>query len=84
MLAFGPSCWEIYKLAAWIVRAIISGGRFIRVFKNTMFSLMQLLEYIKTVWCVPISTLSFAHFSKDGRHSRSLGKSVCQRLSHEL
>lgn len=36
-------CWEVY-------RATISGGCFVRVLKNAMFGLMQLFEYIKTVW----------------------------------
>lgn len=61
MLAFCPEklfeCQDIYPLAAGIVRAIISAGYFIGLLKNAMFGLMQLLEHIKTVWCVPISTL---------------------------
>lgn len=71
-------------LAACIVRALISGECFIRVVKNAMFSSMQLLEYIKTAWCMPISTLSFAYFSKAGKRSRSSGKNASQRLSREL
>lgn len=51
------SSWEIYESADWVVRVIISGECFIRVLQNSMFGLLQLLEYIKTVWCVPISTL---------------------------
>lgn len=32
---------------------------------------MQLLEYIKTVWGMEISALSFAHFKETEKHSRS-------------
>lgn len=67
-------------LATCIVRAFISGECFRRVLKNAMFSLMELLKYIKTVWCIPISTLSFARLNKGGKHSGSSGNNACQKI----
>lgn len=51
----------LYKLAVWIARLIISRGCFLKVLRMAMFCLMQLQEYIKTAWCMSISTLQFAH-----------------------
>lgn len=71
-------------LATCIVRALISGECFRRVLKNAMFSLMELLKYIKQYGAYQSVHYHLHVRIKEGNTAGVLAIMPVKKLSHEL